>query len=258
MFTFNNICWRLTEIKEDDRPPLLNVTFDGRYIMNNEIVSSRPEIVFKLSDRSRFIMLNDTSVFEIYIAYPGKEIERVWLQKEIASNRMIWQPQSGNKNDCKLIWKPEFDIDGKYFLRAKAKDMSNNRAGKEDYEINFEVVNRSTITYLLNYPNPFTTSTRFVFTLTGSRLPDELRIQIFTVTGRVVREISMEELGTLRVGQNLTDFAWDGTDRWGDRLANGIYFYRVVAKIDGKNIEHRDTDADKYFKKEFGKMYLMK
>lgn len=258
-FTFNNVGIRSFEVVPDDRQPLLSVTFDGRYIMNNEIVSARPEIELRLTDRNKYIMLDDTSTFEIYLTNPNADVaNRVDINVEMAANRMTWHPAGSNENECSILWKPEFETDGIYQLRVRAKDISNNPAGKEDYIINFEIINRSMITSLLNYPNPFTTSTCFVFTITGSRLPDELRIQIFTVTGRVVKEINMYELGSLRIGQNMTEYAWDGTDQFGDRLANGVYFYRIIAKMDGNNIEHFNTSADKYFKKEFGKMYLMK
>ena len=43
---------------------------------------------------------------------------------------------------------------------------------------------------MINYPNPFSTSTRFVFTLTGSEVPDNMMIQIMTITGKVIREIT--------------------------------------------------------------------
>jgi flagellar hook assembly protein FlgD len=111
---------------------------------------------------------------------------------------------------------------------------------------------------VLNYPNPFTTNTRFVFTVTGHQVPSYMKIQILTVTGRVIREIGMHELGPLRVGRNMTDYAWDGTDQFGDRLARGVYLYRVIAKLNGEEIEHRQTGADPYFHKGFGKMYLLK
>lgn len=41
-------------------------------------------------------------------------------------------------------------------------------------------------------------------------------------------------------------------------MANGVYLYRVIMKIDGEAIERRATGADQYFHKEFGKMYLMR
>jgi hypothetical protein len=258
-FTFNNVGWKAFRVLPDNRQPILTVLFDGRHIMNNEIVSTRPEILIRLNDQNPFIPLNDTAIFQIWLTTPESETaKRVWITPEMATGRLQWFPPSGSLNECRLVWNPVFELDGVYELQIKAQDITGNEAGTEGYRIRFEIVNRSSITRLLNYPNPFTTSTRFAFTITGHRLPDELRIQIFTVTGRVVREIQMSELGSLRIGQNLTEFAWDGTDQFGDRLANGVYFYRVISKIDGQNIENRPSGADRFFTKEFGKMYLMK
>ena len=56
--------------------------------------------------------------------------------------------------------------------------------GAIDYNIQFEIINKQTITEVLNYPNPFSTSTKFVFTLTGSEIPDIFTIQIMTITGK--------------------------------------------------------------------------
>ena len=149
------------------------------------------------------------------------------------------------------------DQDGTYTLIVQARDISANISGDHDYKVSFEVINRPTITEVLNYPNPFTTSTRFVFTVTGKEPPSYMKIQIMTVTGRVVREVPMHELGPIRVGRNITEFAWDGTDEFGDRLARGVYLYRVYAKLHGEDIEIRSTGASGYFKEGYGKMYLL-
>ena len=114
------------------------------------------------------------------------------------------------------------------------------------------------ITQLLNYPNPFSTSTRFVFTLTGDLVPDEVFIQIMTISGRVVREISESEIGPIQIGRNITEFAWDGRDQFGDLLANGVYLYRVKAQINGKDIDLLNSGADQYFHKGLGKMYIIR
>src|SRR5690606_23551170 len=113
-------------------------------------------------------------------------------------------------------------------------------------------------TNVMNYPNPFTTSTRFVFTLTGSEIPEVFTIQILTVTGKVVREITRSELGTLRIGRNITEYAWDGRDEYGDRLANGVYLYRVRTKLNGQDLEKRASGADQFFNREYGKMVLVR
>ena len=108
------------------------------------------------------------------------------------------------------------------------------------------------------YPNPFTTNMKFVFTLTGEQLPDYMKIQIMTVTGKVVREISQAELGMLKIGNNITEFSWNGTDQFGDQLANGVYLYKVTAKLNGEDILHRESAGDQFFNDGYGKIYLMR
>ena len=140
----------------------------------------------------------------------------------------------------------------------QAQDQTGNQSGDLDYKISFEVKNQSAVTKVLNYPNPFSTSTQFVFTLTGSELPEDMKIQIMTVSGRIVREIRQEELGPLHIGNNLT-YAWNGTDEYGAKLANGVYLYRVVIKkSNNENFEELNTKADQFFKNNFGKMVIIR
>jgi flagellar hook assembly protein FlgD len=69
----------------------------------------------------------------------------------------------------------------------------------------------------------------------------------------------MAELGEgMHIGNNVTNYAWDGTDEYGKALANGLYMYRVVTNLKQKSIDHFETSVDKYFKSGFGKMYLMR
>ncbi|PKP22750.1 MAG: hypothetical protein CVU05_02510 [Bacteroidetes bacterium HGW-Bacteroidetes-21] len=255
-YHFNNVVQKSFFVKSDITNPILDVTFDGVHIMNGDIVSAKPQILIALKDENKFLALNDTSIFNVYIKDMQTGLEnRVYFSQ---TGEMQFIPAVLPKNSCKIKYNPVFVTDGIYELRVQARDVSSNESGDFDYLIRFEVINKSTVTHLFNYPNPFSTSTRFVFTLTGWELPDDLRIQIMTVTGKLVREIKLEELGAIHIGTNITEFAWDGTDEYGDKLANGVYFYRVFTKINGSSIEHRETDADNYFKKDFGKLYIMR
>jgi hypothetical protein len=259
-YHFNNFLQLPFDVDSDNINPLLDVTFDGLHILDGEVVSAEPEISISLTDENLFLMLNsdaDTSNFEIFVANPGGEFNRSYFFQNGIEN-MRWIPASGNTNKFQILYNPRFEQDGTYKLLVRGKDRSGNTSGDKDYQISFEVINQSTITDVLNYPNPFSTKTHFVFTLTGSQIPDYMKIQIMTVSGKIVREITHFELGPIRVGRNITDFYWDGTDMYGDRLANGVYLYRVIAKLNGQNIDKRETAAGKYFKQEFGKMYLMR
>lgn len=251
---FNNVARIPFNVSMDHINPLLDVTFDGVHIMNNDIVSAKPNVLIKLKDENQFLALNDTSDFKVFVKAPSS----ITAVRIYFGTTMTFIPAVLPNNSCKINYTPLLTEDGVYQLIVQAKDKSDNQSGSIDYKINFEVINKSTITEVMNYPNPFTTSTRFVFTLTGSEVPSIFKIQIMTITGKVVKEIFQDELGSLHVGRNITDYAWDGRDEFGDRLANGVYLYHVVTQLNGGDIEKRETAADQYFKKGWGKMYLMR
>jgi len=260
-FHFNNIAQIQFYVKADNKNPVLDVTFDGVHILNGDIVSPKSQIVISLKDDNPFLLMNqnaDTSLFGIYLKDPNGIQRRIPFMNSAGQQVLQWIPASDSYNKFKIIYQGDFPIDGVYTLSAQGTDKSGNLSGDFEYRITFEIIHESSITYLMNYPNPFSTSTRFVFTLTGDRIPDYMIIQIMTITGKVVREITMGELGTIRIGKNISDYAWDGKDEFGDFLANGVYLYRVLTDLDDDVIKHRDSGADKYFKKEFGKMYLMR
>ena len=41
----------------------------------------------------------------------------------------------------------------------------------------------------------------------------------------------------IRIGKNITDFAWDGRDEYGNELAKGVYFYRVITRLNGQELD---------------------
>ena len=255
-YHFNNMLNIPFRVTGDKTNPLMDVTFDGVHILNDDIVSAKPEIQITLKDENKFMALNDTGSFRVYLFKPGSTNSvRVYFGS--SQQYMQFIPASLPNNSCKVIYKADLPEDGTYKLMVEAQDKSHNESGANDYTIDFEVINKPSITHVMNWPNPFNNATHFVFTLTGSEIPTYFKIQIITITGKVVREIDLSELGPIHIGRNITDYAWNGTDMFGDRLANGVYLYRVLTRINETSIELNKSGADPYFKKEFGKMYLL-
>ncbi|RDC63567.1 C25 family cysteine peptidase [Adhaeribacter pallidiroseus] len=233
-------------------PPLLDVAFDGQHILDGDIVSPNPQITISVKDEDKYSFLKDTEGMEMLLLRPNSpNFEQVNLSGQ---DSKIFP--ADKKNDFRVEYHPENLENGIYKLRVQAKDISNNKAGFEPYEISFNVINESTITNFYPYPNPLSSKTRFVFTVTGAQVPQNLKVQILTVTGKVIREITKEELGPIKIGNNTSEYAWDGTDEFGDKLANGVYLYRVV--MDTDLFTHRNTAADKAFKKGYGKLYILR
>jgi hypothetical protein len=236
-------------VEGDNSTSLLDVNFDGVYIMDGDLVSPNVMVTALLKNDQSLIYKSDTLGMEIFMK---KNCEGCQFTRLNFSNpNLTWTPAS-ESDDFRVSFIPGPLEDGIYTLRVANEDSP------QPYEITFEVVNESQITNFYPYPNPFSSSVRFVFTLTGAEIPDEIKIQIMTVTGRVVREILQNELGAIRIGNNITEYAWDGRDEFGDQLANGVYIYRVMVRKNGQFMEHRPTAGDRGFTKGYGKMYLLR
>ncbi len=257
---FNNVGLLPFYLTRDIRNPLLDVTFDGVHIMDGDIVSAKPVISVSLLDENEHLALNDTSLFRIKLKHPdGNTIESVYLSDPDVNFYPAEEGDLDKENRARIEIRRFFETDGIYELLVDAQDRSGNDAGSYDYQVRFEVINEAMISNVFNYPNPFSTQTQFVFTLTGADVPDFMKIQIMTASGKVVREITQDELGPIHVGKNITEYRWDGTDQYGDRLANGVYLYRVVTrKADGELYGDYNTNTNQYFKKGIGKMVLIR
>jgi hypothetical protein len=74
----------------------------------------------------------------------------------------------------------------------------------------------------LVYPNPVEGSARFTFLLSQAAT---VRVRIYTLAGRLVRD-----LGEQYCSFGYNEVRWDGRDRDGDLLPNGIFLYSVNAR----------------------------
>ena len=255
----NNAAGTNLTVLRDGVNPSLDVSFDGRRIMSGDIVAPNALVQITLRDENRYLLLSDTALFDVRLVAPSGTERRVRTTDE---GVVFERGSSSNDNRARLYFPGQFEETGMYRLVVNARDESGNASGNQDVSIEFEVVQENTVSQVLNYPNPFSTSTRFVYTLTGE-VPAFFQIQVMTVSGRLVRTLDQADLGELRVGTHQTDFAWDGTDQYGDPLANGVYLYRVVAKdAAGDNYksfdEVRDLGLGQYFERGFGKMVLVR
>ena len=260
-FHFNNLLYKNFYVRGDEVHPLLDVTFDGIHILNRDIVSAKPNILIKLKDENRFLALRDTGLLKVKIKYPGESNYRSFNFNSGDTMRFTPAAVGAADNTATINLKPYLAKDGDYELVVTGKDVTGNDAGAISYHSTFTVINKPMISEMLNYPNPFTTSTAFVFTLTGSEVPQNLRIQILTISGKVIKEITKVELGDIHIGRNITNYTWNGTDEFNQQVANGVYLYRVITNLNGKSLDKYKAEGDnssKYFNKGYGKMYLMR
>ena len=256
-YTNNQLILPEFNVINNNVPPTLDVAIDDRHILNGELVSSTPVIVVQLNDEDKLVHIQDRNAFTLTLQRPGQAVATL---VDLNGSDIAFNLNTSNGSQARLTFEPAKNgplPDGVYTLRAQGRDPNNATAAAQEVTLRFEVVNAATITNVYPYPNPVISKARFVFTVTGHELPRNMKIQIMSLTGRVVREIFMNELGPLHLGNNITDYAWDGTDSYGDRLANGTYLYRV-AYDDNVGFSHRDSAGDKAFKNDWGKLVLMR
>ncbi len=253
-YDFNNTLEAPFKVVNPNLAPLIDVAFDGQHILHGDIVAPAPLIAISVRDEDKNIPLDPDKV-TLVLTRPGQAAQQI----PVTGNAQIRIQTATATRPLLLTYEPGRLPDGTYRLQVQATDPADNRAGADYYDSEFRVINETMISNFYPYPNPFSTNTRFLFTITG-KVPQNLKIQIMTVTGRVVREIMKEELGTdLRIGHNTSTTSWNGTDEYGDLLANGVYLYRVVVQDEEDVFKSFKTAGDnKAFHKTWGKLYILR
>lgn len=120
-----------------------------------------------------------------------------------------------------------FDLEpGAYQLNLRAFDIYNNPSQATTEFIVSESAELA-LSRVLNYPNPFTTYTEFQFEHNRANQALEVQVQIFTVSGTLVKTINQS---VQSFGNRVTGIAWDGLDDFGDKIGKGVYVYRVKVR----------------------------
>ncbi|MBD3257358.1 type IX secretion system sortase PorU, partial [candidate division GN15 bacterium] len=115
---------------------------------------------------------------------------------------------------------------GKHRLKITAWDNANN-VTVEELSVVMALAGELAINDLLNYPNPMADQTTFHFELTTPT--DRLSLEIFTLSGKKIWSVSELGLGADRYPNDRLTIVWDGRDLDGDRVATGVYIYKLSA-----------------------------
>ena len=115
-------------------------------------------------------------------------------------------------------------------LRVFANDGFGNISDSAGFQKRFLVSGETKILNIYNYPNPIINeNTYFTFRLT--QVPDQLKIMVYTIAGRLVKEI-VKTSAELNIDFN--KIFWDTRDEDGDLLGNGTYLYKVIMNAGDK------------------------
>jgi len=200
-------------IKGDTTKPYLTLSVDGSDVPDGEYINPKSNFKIDLYDFSS-IPLQDTTTISIKLN--GSPV--------FFNSAGVSYSFSNTNPKVTVNYKPGFQ-DGDYELNIVARGNSSSFADTAKIEKRFSVMNEAKLLNVYNYPNPFVNETWFTFKLT--QIPEELRIVVYTVAGRKIKEVNVP---VSQLKYDLNKIYWDGRDEDGDLIANGVYLYRVIMK----------------------------
>jgi hypothetical protein len=211
-----------TTVVNDGKGPEIEIYFDNTSYTDSYLITPSSTLIATLKDETG---LNTTGTGV------GHKLEGV-VNDNTASpidftNFFSGDLDSGGRSG-KISYRFNDLSEGEYKLMLKAWDVFNNNSSETVY---FSVVTGEDMVLrdIYNYPNPFRNRTTFTFQQNLNQTID-VRIKIYTVSGRLIREIEQKGMN-----EKYVKVDWDGRDEDGDEIANGTYLYKIIVKTtDGK------------------------
>ena len=226
LFEYNNIALVQIIVTGDTLKPNLEITYDGIRPVTGDLIQSNPDITVKYIDEGKMVIRDTIRLFIDGIQIPPVNVIFNTEGKDIKSEEQV---QFTDYIHQTVFFKPSLSEGNHRFSFKYKYKLYNNIDYKEDSVIYILNVNpQFRIVDIYNYPNPMKDGTTFMFNISGASKPSSGKIKIFTVAGRVIKEINYP----MNIGFN--QIFWDGRDSDGDYIANGIYFYKIIVEGDSK------------------------
>jgi hypothetical protein len=211
----------------DKEGPVIKAYLNDEKFVNGSITNEDPILIVKLSDSSG-INTAGTGIGHDIVATLDNDNRQYFILND------FYEADLNSYQQGAIHFQLPALTAGIHSLKIKAWDVLDNSS---EYVLEFSVSKDEelVLNHVLNYPNPFTTKTQFWFEHNKPNENLKVKVQIFTLTGKVVKTI----IQTINdAGNRSTEVEWDGRDEFGDKLGRGVYLYRLtVISIDGKKKE---------------------
>jgi hypothetical protein len=206
----------------DDVGPIITLYMNDESFVSGGITNESPTLLVKLEDLNG---INTASGIghDIVAILDGDETNPFILND-------YYQTELDNYQKGTLNYPFRNLAPGLHTLTIKAWDVYNNSSTAEIQFIVYDQNQELVINNVLNYPNPFVNYTEFWFNHNSSESLD-VSIQIFTVSGKLVRTLNGQTSGGIYNTSSLSrDIVWDGRDDFGDKIGKGVYIYKLTVR----------------------------
>ncbi len=205
---------------EDNVGPVINLFMNDENFVFGGVTNESPNLLVKLQDENG---INTASGIghDIVAILDGDEVNPF-----ILNNYYTTEIDDYTRGSLSF---PFRDLEpGLHTLSVKAWDVYNNSSIAELQFVVFNENDHLIVNNVLNYPNPFVNYTEFWFSHNSSEILD-ISVQIFTVSGKLVRTLNGQSVGDGGKSSSSTsrDIVWDGRDDFGDKIGKGTYIYKL-------------------------------
>ncbi len=203
--------------------PVIQVFSDNHPLSNGDYVTPHPEIKVSVSNAvTAASFISDTTRLAItlndkYVPY--------FVNGKLNTLFKVMEKDNSTSGENSVFYYPEMQK-GSNKLSVVFTDDNNSDTVSFDVIVSDELA----IKDLYNYPNPMKEGTSFIFNLAGSYVPSKFKIKIYTVSGRLIKQIE----SAVNIGNN--QIPWDGRDDDGDIIANGTYLYKLVTEDESQTV----------------------
>ena len=213
------------DAEEDNIGPEIEIFLNDESFVSGGITNESPNLIVKLSDDNG-INTSSGVGHDIVATIDSDDINGIILNNYYEAD--VNDYKNGTVNYQLDNLQP-----GLHTLKIKAWDVYNNSSISEVDFMVFDENEKLVLDKVLNYPNPFVDFTEFWFNHNSSSLLD-VKIEIFTISGRLVKTITGNT--NYSGDSNFSrEFFWDGRDDFGDKVAKGIYVYRLSVRSELSN-----------------------
>ena len=218
---------------DDTDGPLIQLFMNDENFVFGGITDPNPTLLVLLEDESG-INVSGNSIGRDLAAYLNGEVNNKIILND------FYQAEQDNFRRGSVSYPLSNLADGQHEINVIAWDILNN---KSEARLEFVVMSdqKAVIKRMLNFPNPFMDHTDFQF---EHNLPPgnlDVRISIYSLSGRMVKDIHTNVISD---GYRVTGIHWDGNDDYGDRLANGVYLYKISVRSDHSDLSGRTTESE--------------
>ena len=217
----------MNSIDNDKEGPVIKAYLNDEKFVNGSVTNANPLLIVKLNDSSG-INTAGSGIGHDIVATLDNDNSRYYILND------FYEADLNSYQEGVIHFQLPELASGTHSLKIKAWDVLNN---SNEYILEFNVVKDEElfVNHVLNYPNPFTTKTQFWFEHNRPGEDLQVKVQVFTVSGKVIKTIKQ----TINdAGNRSCEVEWDGRDDYGDKVGRGVYLYRItITAPDGKKKE---------------------